>query len=43
MQAAARNARTVRVAVLPDDEPPRKRSAPGKSKSRTRRAKKRRR
>jgi len=37
MHAAARNARTVRVAVLEDaDTPPRKRSAPGKAKARSR-------
>ena len=44
MQAAARNANSVRVAAIRDvDAPPRKRSAPGKPKSRSRRAKKRRR
>jgi hypothetical protein len=44
MQAAANNAKSVRVAVLPAaNGPPRKRSAPGKSKSRSRRAKKKRR
>jgi hypothetical protein len=45
MQAAARNAQgVVRVAVLPDaDAPPRKRSAPSKAKTRSRRAKKKRR
>ena len=44
MQAAARNARTIRVGVLPEvDDPPRKRSAPGKSKKSSSRAKKRRR
>ena len=37
MHAAARNARTVRVAVLEDaNTPPRKRSAPGKAKARSR-------
>lgn len=42
MQAAARNAQGVRVAVLPDaDAPPRRRSAPSKTKAR--RAKKKRR
>ena len=41
MQAATRNARNVRVAVLPDaDAPPRKR--PGSGKKRSRRAKARR-
>lgn len=35
MQAAAKNARNVRVAVLPDaDAPPRKRSGSGKKRSR---------
>jgi hypothetical protein len=44
MQAAAKNANSVRVAVLPAaNEQPRKRSAPGKPKSRARRAKKKRR
>jgi len=44
MQAATRNAeRQVRVAVLPDADTPQRRSAPGKSKSRSRRAKSRRR
>ena len=44
MHAAARNARTVRVAVLQDaDTPPRKRSAPGKAKAGNSRAKGRRR
>jgi hypothetical protein len=42
MQAAAKNANSVRVAAIRDaDAPPRKRSAPAKSKSRKRRAKKR--
>jgi hypothetical protein len=42
MQAAAKNANSVRVAAIRDaDAPPRKRSAPVKSKSRKRRAKKR--
>lgn len=41
MQAAAKNARNVRVAVLPDaDAPPRKR--PGSGKKRSRRSKSRR-
>jgi hypothetical protein len=41
MQAAAKNARNVRVAVLPDaDTPPRKR--PGSGKKRSRRSKARR-
>jgi hypothetical protein len=43
MQAAARNAQTVRVAVLPDADTLPKRSAPGKPKSRSSRAKGRRR
>ncbi len=44
MQAAARNANAVRVAVLPDaDAPARKRSAPGKAKTGNSRAKGRRR
>jgi hypothetical protein len=44
MQAMAKNASGVRVAVLPDaDAPARKRSTPAKSKARTRRAKGRRR
>jgi hypothetical protein len=32
MQAANRNAKNIRVAVLPDSDTPRKRSAPGKQK-----------
>lgn len=32
MQAATRNAKNIRVAVLPDSDTPRKRSAPGKRK-----------
>jgi hypothetical protein len=43
MEAAARNARTVRVAVLHDLDAPRRRSAPGKANNRSRRAKRRRR
>ena len=43
MQAASRNAQNVRVAVLPDADAPRKRSAPGKAKRRSSRAKSRRR
>jgi hypothetical protein len=44
MQAATRNAdRTVRVAVLPDADRPKRRTAPGKPKSRSTRAKSRRR
>jgi hypothetical protein len=44
MQAAARTAKSVSVAVLPDaDAPARKRSAPAKAKARTSRAKGRRR
>jgi hypothetical protein len=44
MQAVAKNASGVRVAVLPDaDAPARKRSAPAKAKARSRRAKGRRR
>ena len=43
MQAVAKNASGVRVAVLPDaDAPARKRSAPAKAKARSRRAKGRR-
>ena len=42
MQAATRNARNIRVAVLPDAGTPRRRSAPGKRK-RARRVKGRRR
>jgi len=43
MQAVAKNAGGVRVAVLPDaDAPARKRSAPAKAKARSRRAKGRR-
>ena len=42
MQAAAKNANSVRVAAIRDaDAPPRKRSAPAKSKSSKRRSKKR--
>jgi hypothetical protein len=44
MHAAARNARNVRVAVLPDaDTPPRGRSARGKARTRSSRAKRTRR
>jgi hypothetical protein len=43
MAAAAKNAKQIRVAVLPDaDTPARKHSAPGKAKSRGSRAKARR-
>jgi hypothetical protein len=43
MHTAARNARNVRVAVLPDaDTPPRGRSARGKARTRSSRAKRRR-
>jgi hypothetical protein len=34
MQAAARNAQNIRVAVLPDADTPRKRSAPGRKRAR---------
>ena len=43
MQAAARSARDIRVAVLPDADTPRRRSAPGKAKTGGRRTKGRRR
>ena len=44
IQAATRNAdRTIRVAVLPEAETPQRRSAPGKSKTRSKKAKGRRR
>ena len=44
MQAAAKNAQTVRVAVLPDaDTPARRRPARGKAKVRAKRAKSKRR
>ena len=41
--AAARNTRSVRVAVLPDGETPRRRASPGKAKSGKRQSKGRRR
>ena len=41
MQAAARNARNVRVAVLPEADAPQPRKRPGSGKKRSPRAKKR--
>ena len=43
MQLAARNARNIRVAVLPDTDTPHRRSAPRKAANRSSRAKSRRR